>query len=112
MKIVINRAYGGFGLSDDAMRRYAELKDIVLIERPGAWGCDFYIDDLSEDNYFSYYDIERDDPALVQVVEEMQENSYGIHAELSVVEIPDDVSWYISNYDGMETIHENHRSWY
>jgi len=27
------------------------------------------------------------------------------------VEVPDDVVWTIENYDGMETIHEKHRTW-
>ena len=64
------------------------------------------------DEYLSKSDIERDDPILVQVVEEMGEESWGDFAELKVVEIPDDASaWKIDEYDGMESIHECHRSW-
>ena len=35
----------------------------------------------------------------------------GDMAELEVIEIPDGIECYIEDYDGMETIHEVHRSW-
>jgi hypothetical protein len=46
-------------------------------------------------------------------VEELGKEADGTHAELSIVEIPfDDLEgWYIHDYDGRETIEENHRSW-
>ena len=56
-------------------------------------------------------DIKRDDPKLIQVVEELGEKANGPCAELSIVEIPDGVKWEIDEYDGNETIHEVHRSW-
>jgi hypothetical protein len=45
------------------------------------------------------------------VVEQLGEKSWGRHSELKVVIIPDDVDWFIGNYDGIETIHEQHRQW-
>jgi len=92
-KIVINRCYGGFGLSDLAMRRYAEIKKI---------------EDLAT---IHIYDIDRADPALVQVVEELGEEAMGSYADLKIVEIPEDVDWYIHEYDGMEHVAERHRTW-
>jgi hypothetical protein len=64
------------------------------------------------DKHF-WYDgnLERTDPILIQVVEELGEESYGPCAELEIVEIPDDVEWEIDEYDGYESIHEKHRSW-
>ena len=56
-------------------------------------------------------EIPRDDPALVQVVKELGERSFGGHASLSVVEIPDDVEWQIEEYDGNEWVAEKHRTW-
>ena len=57
------------------------------------------------------HEIERNDPVLVQVVEELGEKSSGRHAELKVVEIPDDVKWKIEEYDGVEWVAEQHRTW-
>jgi hypothetical protein len=92
VKIVINNCFGGFGLSPAAWLRYSELKG-------GA----------PDDEW----DIARDDPALVQVVEELGSKSWGDHAELKVVEIPDSVRWRwrIEEYDGIEHIAEAHRTW-
>ncbi|CAK0757599.1 hypothetical protein CCP1ISM_7520003 [Azospirillaceae bacterium] len=30
---------------------------------------------------------------------------------MEVIEIPDGVDWTIDDYDGVESIHEKHRSW-
>jgi hypothetical protein len=57
------------------------------------------------------YDIDRDDPLLVQVIEELGEEANGSHAKLEVIEIPDGVEYTIDEYDGIESIHEKHRSW-
>lgn len=55
--------------------------------------------------------IERNDPLLVKVVEELGEKANGACAELEVIEIPDDVKWHIEEYDGREHIAEDHRTW-
>ena len=89
MKIVINRCWGGFGLSDIAKMRYIKEAKFVLNE----------------------WDIPRDDPVLVSIVEELGYNSWGHYAELKVVEIPDGIEWKIEDYDGMEKISEEHRTW-
>jgi len=74
-KIVINACHGGFGLSDEAVERYAELKGITLGPRQKLkfGGAYWYRNGIKDDDhYFSSYSIEgRDDPALIQVVEEM-----------------------------------------
>ena len=33
------------------------------------------------------------------------------YAELKIVEIPDDVNWYVEEYDGKEHVAELHRVW-
>lgn len=90
-KIVINRCFGGFGLSKEAYRFLG----------------------LEWDGYgFKYSsDIERVDPKLVECVEILGPLANGRCSELKVVEIPDDVIWEISDYDGLETVEEVHRSW-
>jgi len=56
-------------------------------------------------------DIPRSDPDLVKVVEELGEEANGMCSKLKIVEIPDNVNYEIDEYDGMESIHEVHRSW-
>ena len=61
--------------------------------------------------YGNLYETERNDSRLAQVVEELGENANGDHAELEIIDIPDDITQYIDDYDGRESIHEEHRSW-
>lgn len=61
--------------------------------------------------YFGKYDLERDDPDLVAIVEEDAKKYSGGFASLQVVEIPDDVQWEIEEYDGLEHVAEAHRTW-
>ncbi len=114
MKVVINSDFGGFGLSDAAFERYLELKGIEFARVSGRFeGAVYYkaghIDE--EDHYLSYYDIKRDDPILVQVIEEMGEEANGRYSSLKIIEIPDDVDWYVTEYDGLEHVAEKHRTW-
>jgi hypothetical protein len=110
MKIVINSDYGGFGLSDDAIRMYADLIGIKLYERiEGSFNM-FYRDAEMED-HFSEYDIARDDENLIKVVETLGVKANGKYSDLKIVEIPDDVVWMIRENDGREWIAERHRTW-
>lgn len=102
MKIVINRCYGGFGLSKEALELYAEKKGISLGKWNETWK--FYED-------ISNGDIERNDPVLVEIVESMGSKANGGAAELKVVEIPDGVEWSVHEYDGNEWVAEAHRTW-
>ena len=65
--------------------------------------------DWQED--WSYYDIERNNQNLVRVVEELGDDVNGRFSELKVVDIPDDVEWQIDEYDGLEWVAEQHRTW-
>ncbi len=56
-------------------------------------------------------EIERDDPDLVAVVKELGEAAGGKCASLHVVEIPADVDWEISEYDGNEHVAQKHKTW-
>lgn len=117
MKIVINACFGGFGLSDAAMRAYAELKGIRLYpetEAKGFVSTTYWTvpaEQRKSDAFLYDRDIARNDPALVQVVETLGKAANGSFAELRVVEIPDDVEWEISEYDGAEHVAEQHRTW-
>jgi hypothetical protein len=35
----------------------------------------------------------------------------GACADLKIVEVPDEVDWYIEEYDGNEWVAEKHRTW-
>lgn len=50
-------------------------------------------------------------PLIVRVVEELGEKADGECAKLKVVEIPDGIEYHIGEYDGIEHIAENHRTW-
>lgn len=100
MKVVINCCYGGFGLSDEAIRLYAAKIGIHLGERK-TYGYD----------ELWYSDIPRNDPVLVEIVEQLGDAANGDYSELKVVEIPDGVEWYVDEYDGFEHIAEKHRTW-
>ena len=102
-KVVINVKHGGFGLSDKAIEMYGELKGIKFERR----GKNYY----SDGKCFSYYDIKRDDPVLVNVVEKLGQLSWGMFSRLEIVEIPEDVDYTIEDYDGLEHIAEKHRTW-
>lgn len=61
---------------------------------------------------FTPREIPRDDPYLVQVVEELGgKEAGGKHAILKVVIIPADVDWVVEEYDGSEWVAERHRTW-
>ena len=106
MKVVINRCYGGFDLSFEASKLIAERKGWTLAT-----------DDYDREYWIvngqraDPYEIERTDPDLIAVVEELGSEADGYAAELRIVNVPDDVDWYIQDYDGMEKICENHRTW-
>ena len=54
----------------------------------------------------------REDKDLIKVLEDLGENSYPDWSSLKIVEIPNDVDYYIHEYDdGSESIHEKHRFW-
>jgi len=91
-KVVINTCYGGFGLSEESLEDYKKRKNIT-------------------DENFYHWDIPRDCPDLVAMVEEGGTEVDGIYSELKVVDVPDDVNWFIHEYDGMEHVAERHRTW-
>lgn len=144
MKVVINKCFGGFGLSHAATMRYAELAGFTLYPWVDHITSNVYgdratvenpeimkhysrvpLDDLPRDEhgdpklpdgaYFSDSDIERHDPILVRVVEEMgaghRTGASDRYANLKVVEIPDGTDYQIDEYDGREHISERHATW-
>jgi len=112
--IVINETYGGFDLSRAAELLYLErtgtayeLRDREDRASTVANGPHIYVNG----NLWHARDIDRDDPALVDLVREMGVRAGGQHGHLKVVTIPADVDWIIQDYDGQEWVAEKHRIW-
>ena len=140
MKIAINKCYGGFSLSDKAIEMIMKRKGLNCYRYKQTKfrysdGVDEYtrIDDnelesssimnystidlgktignIPDENFWYYRNLERTDEDLVSVIEELGNEASGQYGSVKVIEIPDDVDWEIDDYDGIETIHEKHRSW-
>ena len=113
VKIVINSDYGGFSLSDEAILEYGKRKGLNLVKDENtSWNISiFYKDSADKENYFEDREIPRNDPDLVTVVEVLGESANGFAASLKIVEIPEDVDWYVEENDGREWVAEKHRTW-
>ena len=113
VKIVINSDYGGFSLSDEAILEYGKRKGLNLVKDENTnWSISiFYKESVAKENYFEDREIPRNDPDLVSVVEDLGEAAYGFAANLKIVEIPEDVDWYVEENDGREWVAEKHRTW-
>ena len=140
-KVVINTCHGGFGLSHEAVLLYLDRSGRqVWVEEndkfgglipftyylvppeqriegdPGNWHEMTLAERQAHnaaysDTVFHDRDLARDDPDLVAVVQELGNQANGRHAELKIVDIPDDVNWYVEEYDGREWVAERHRTW-
>ena len=112
---MINRCHGGFGLSWDAQVAYLDRAGIAytLEDRESRDDTQRHGQriKLASGNPFYDREIQRDDPILVALVKEMGEEVNGSFANLRVVKIPGDVEWHIDEYDGLEWVAENHRTW-
>lgn len=126
MKIVINKCYGGFGLSQAAYEKLIEWGVPVLKyergKRDPRTGLDIKNPEydkevilqggLSNVGYWeAWLSANRTHPLLIRVVEELGEAASDRHAQLKVVEIPDGTEWEINDYDGIEHIAEKHNTW-
>ena len=137
MKVILNKCYGGFGVSQEAYELYAKKKGIELFvykleivnnkpiyKKTDTGSSIFTITftkdfgdyvDLSDDNSEKYIlelrGSHREDPVLIEVVEELGERADSPFSKLVVVDIPDGMEYEIDDYDGMETLHEKVKKW-
>jgi hypothetical protein len=145
VKVVINKCYGGFGLSTAAYEKLIEwgvpvrkyinqeqgedglykpqpLNDgEVIFDRELTTKGEDKLNDIYHEykgkSRFSerYWDTwtreSRTHPLIIRVVEELGDKASGPCAELKIVEVPNDAQWHIDEYDGIEHVAENHRSW-
>lgn len=85
-KIVINKCFGGFGLSEEARILYEKLSGKHVEE-------------------YECFENSRDDEILVSVVEQLGDEAGDAYAELEIIELPDNSYWLIDDYDGIETVY-------
>ena len=130
MQVVINTCYGGFGLSTKAMKELIkrECKAVRIMTEKAYRGSSSYRETLKDagdgymvghiedvlykdGNVYIYDDGNRTDSDLIVVVESLGEKASGHLGKLKIVEIPDGIDWSIDEYDGIEHIAENHRTW-
>lgn len=103
MKVVINKRFGGFSLSREAVEYMANKEHPLAIKE---------LEEAKKDGFYGYlHGLERTDPLLIEAVEILGDKANGECASLSVVEIPDDIEYDIEDYDGYEHIAERHRTW-
>lgn len=122
IKVAINRCFGGFGLSDAAFEKLLERKGItfdkiVSEETSLLHGTTYYAAGHAgdDDHYLAKYQFfeDRSDSDLIAVIEELNTHAAQDYAaDITIVEIPDGVEWHIDDYDGIEHVAENHRTWY
>ena len=115
MKIVINRCYGGFSISKECCKfmaargnkqAAAELLECNQSKDKHWYGYGYCSKGGFSDGY------NREDPDLIAAVEELgSKKASGGLSNLVIVEIPDGIQYQIDEYDGQESIHEQHRSW-
>lgn len=121
MKIAINKCFGGFDLSNAVHEKLIELGvayfkswDEIPKDNEGPYVID---SDSPSDTFGKYYSNFRDHdlrthPLLIEAIEAVGlKNASGRFGEIRIIDIPDDVKFEIDEYDGIESVHEVHRSW-
>ena len=131
-KVVYNACYGGFNLSREACKRYWELqgKEVWIEQDKQFKSLDMFTvwlvppeERLKQKDWSSmslteriaynkkhseqtwyYNNVDRHDPILVQVVEELGAKANGSCAKLSIAEVSG--PYRIDEYDGNETVVE------
>ena len=143
-KVLLNKDYGGFGVSALAHKMYAEKKfgrELFIYSGGDSIGgprmfhyTKVSIDDFNKMHsllyFYSFTDLGqeinlslplednietlnitsdyREDPLLIEIVEELGEEANDRFSTLKVVEIPDELAngnYMIDDYDGIETLH-------
>ena len=137
MKVILNKCYGGFGVSQEAYELYAKKKGIELFaykleivsgkpiyKKTNTGSSIFTItftkdfgdyidlsDGISEKYILELRSNHREDPVLIEVVEELGERANSPFSKLVVVDIPDGMEYEVDDYDGVETLHQKVEKW-
>lgn len=93
MRVVLNRCFGCFQLSDEATQwlgSYLEPYEIINIPYAEEMRCN---------------------PHVINCVESLGAAAESDYSHFEIIEIPDNIDWYIEDNDGFEEVHEMHRFW-
>lgn len=133
VEVVINGGFGGFGISNEALKLLIEKKCEVVEKIPfskwfgsrgpsqdrlrrwkeagdGYMTDDWYEGTLYKDKqvYLIGHDVDyhvvRTNPDLITVVKALGDKANGRCAKLKIVEIPGHVGWTLDEYDGWERV--------
>lgn len=137
-KVILNKCHGGFEVSEEGYKLYAKKIGKKLFMYKPDWknsktsykkieknyGCltYYFTRDLGDyvskidkkdwdENYLYLNKDHREDPILIEVVEELGDKANSGHSNLKIVEIPDDLEYVIDDYDGIEKLHERVQEW-
>ena len=100
MKLLINRCYGGYGISNEAIELWFTKKGLPMRTELTEYGDKRYYH-----NDDRIWRLDRDDPTLIEIFEEIgSKRTSGNHSKLSLVELPDFAHFTIGEYDGQEWI--------
>jgi len=90
MKVLISTCYGGFSFSDELVELWKERTGVTHDRN---------------DDLIGKHDIPRDDATAIALFEEIgSKRASGSYAKVELVEIPDEASYSIDEYDGFEDI--------
>lgn len=113
MKYVLNKCYGGFSVSK-------EVYDKLGYEWDGYGYLLEFCRDVSKEELDKNFIIKAHDlyirshPKLIKAIEDVWaegKDPSGRFARLSIVNVPDDVEIELTDYAGVESLEEIHRSW-
>lgn len=133
MKIILNKTYGGFDVSQKAYELYAEKKGLELFKYSSDFNfekvtytkiedaneaylfCEYFTKDfgekanISNEDYVKYNlflnEKHRTDEVLIEVIEELSKEANGRFGDLKIVEIPDGAYYKVEEYDGYESLY-------
>lgn len=111
MKIVINRSYGGFGLSQLAYKWLIE-QGVPVYTRVDPFSNTPRIAVFQNEYYETYFAMHknRTNPLLIDCIQTLGELASDKFATLGIIEIPD-IAYGIGEDRGKEWVYESHRYW-
>lgn len=102
LKFVLNKCYGGYGLSAAAVKRLAELNALPECDEDGKPLVQWQGESEWDFKVRRAHELPRHDANLVRVVEELGEAANGMSAKLKVINV--DLYSEIECYVGKETL--------